>query len=274
MSPTTRMLSPAVYDSEIADFYSSVVIRLHSSAAYPTTRSPIFTPSFSASQRCQTAAEDIAALCLYAKSNNMLPNLGPTFAFSLWVAARMFLVHGSTIDHQVNPAIHALVETLGEIGRYWKVAERYAALLQRVLDEYRESERQPTGMNGERVTPSTVRILADMRRTAYDLDVLISRQPRQYLATIGKTPTPARTPGANELEYLDVFDFFNVPRLTMPAMNEANASGRSSAGVEGGNGNGLADQGGDLGGLGASNEFNITDFTFDVNSDWFMSGNT
>ncbi|CRK48123.1 hypothetical protein BN1723_001380 [Verticillium longisporum] len=42
--------------------YHTAVIRLHSSAAYPTTRSPIFTPSYSASQRCHGAVENIAAL--------------------------------------------------------------------------------------------------------------------------------------------------------------------------------------------------------------------
>ncbi len=42
--------------------YHTAVIRLHSSAAYPTTRSPIFTPSYSASQRCHAAVENITAL--------------------------------------------------------------------------------------------------------------------------------------------------------------------------------------------------------------------
>ncbi|RMX70834.1 hypothetical protein D0869_16249, partial [Hortaea werneckii] len=154
-----------------------------------------------ASQRCHTAVEEICALCTYVRNNNMLTKLGPPFAFSLWVAARLLLVHGSTIDHQVNPAIHPLVETLREMGVYWNVAERYATLLTRVLEEYAESEQAPVGVNGVRETPSNVRILADMRRNAYDLDFLISRQPRQYFKI--NTVTPARTPAPNELEYLD-----------------------------------------------------------------------
>ncbi|KAK4504057.1 hypothetical protein PRZ48_004972 [Zasmidium cellare] len=217
--------------------YHTTVIRLHSSAAYPTSRSPIFTPSFSASQRCHTAVEDICALCTYVRNNGMLTKLGPPFAFSLWVAARLLLVHGSTIDHNVNPAISPLVETLREIGYYWKVAERYATLLQRVLDEYHESERGPVPASGVRETPSTVRILADMRRCAYDLDFLISRQPRQYFN--GKqqgnsSVTPARTPAPNELEYLDVFDFFNMPRLPFSAPS----GGGENGGLSGVNGSG------------------------------------
>lgn len=184
----------------------------------------------------------------------MLPNLGPPFAFSLWVAARLLLVHGSTIDHQVNSAIGPLVETLRELGTYWKVAERYATLLQRVLDEYAESENTPAGLNGERITPSTVRILADMRRTAYDLDFLISRQPRQLPPALKANITPARTPGPNELDFLDVFDWFNLPKLPAPAETPAN--------------NGDGTSGGDF------SEFNITNFMYDANSDWFMRNTT
>ncbi|CAK3754342.1 related to Zn(II)2Cys6 transcriptional activator [Lecanosticta acicola] len=218
--------------------YHTTVIRLHSSAAYPTTRSPIFTPSFSAGQRCLTAVEDICALCTYVRSNHMLPKLGPPFAFSLWVAARLLLVHGSTIDHHVNAAIGQLVETLREMGYYWKVAERYATLLQRVLDEYHEYERAPVGENGVRETPSTVKILADMRRCAYDLDFLISRQPRQHFGSKAKpSVTPARTPAPNELEYLDVFDFFNMPRLPFASANGGeNGNGNGAGGVGGGSG--------------------------------------
>ncbi|KAK0952787.1 hypothetical protein LTR91_024200 [Friedmanniomyces endolithicus] len=260
--------------------YHTAVIRLHSSAAYPTTRSPIFTPSFSASQRCHAAVEDICALCTYVRNNSLLDKLGPPFAFSLWVAARLLLVHGSTIDHQVNgPAIYPLVETLRDMGFYWKVAERYATLLSRVLEEYAESERAPVGANGIRETPSGVRILADMRRNAYDLDFLISRQPRQQfsagkaaVATMGNSHiTPTRTPAPNELEYLDVFDFFNMPRLPFPPAGSIDPA--LSGGGEGANGEGGADgtQGfSSAEGASTNNEFNITNFMFDANSDWFV----
>ncbi|KAJ9648209.1 hypothetical protein H2199_001062 [Coniosporium tulheliwenetii] len=240
--------------------YQTTVIRLHSSAAYPTTRSPIFTPSYSASQRCLGAVENISALCDYVKANNMLTKLGPPFAFSLWVAARVLLVHGSTIDHHVNPTINILVDTLREMGVYWQVAERYAFLLQRVLDEYSESQ----ATNGDRVTPSTVKILADMRRCAFDLDFLISRLPRQQAAAttrvLPSAVTPAvRTPAPNELEYLDVFDFFNMPRL--PVSMDA-PSGVAAAGMGGGEQMSMPE--------GVNNEFNITNFMFDANSDWFV----
>ncbi|KAI0155434.1 putative C6 transcription factor [Hypoxylon sp. FL1284] len=273
--------------------YHTATIRLHSSAAYPTTRSPIFTPSYSASQRCLGAVETIAALGEFVVQNGMLSKLGPPFAFTLWVAARLLLVHGSTVEHKLAPQIAFLVDTLRDMGRYWPVAGRYCQLLQRVLDEHSDSERA-SGQTGERITPSSVRILADMRRTAFDLDFLISRQPRHHLAAGAPSRRPsatpaARTPAANELEYLDVFDFFNVPRLPFsheassgppgngseihsdnsgPSNNNNDHDNNDSGAAAGGmhnNGNG----GGNMNNaIGVANEFNITNFMVDANSDW------
>ncbi|KAH9883521.1 putative C6 transcription factor [Xylariomycetidae sp. FL2044] len=246
--------------------YHTAVIRLHSSAAYPTTRSPIFTPSYSASQRCHGAVENIAALGEFVVQNGMLNKLGPPFAFTLWVAARLLLVHGSTVEHKLAPQISFLVDTLRDMGRFWPVAGRYCQLLQRVLDEHSDSERA-----GERITPSSVKILADMRRTAFDLDFLISRQPRHLAGAPSRMPsvTPARTPAPNELEYLDVFDFFNVPRLPFshepsagpnPVETEAVAD-NENVDTNGNGANGM---------VGPANEFNITNFMVDANSDWLF----
>ncbi|ORY56404.1 fungal-specific transcription factor domain-containing protein [Pseudomassariella vexata] len=258
--------------------YHTAVIRLHSSAAYPTTRSPIFTPSYSASQRCHGAVENIAALGEFVVQNGLLTKLGPPFAFTLWVAARLLLVHGSTVEHKLAPQIAFFVDTLREMGRYWPVAARYSELLQRVLDEHSDSERS-MGTTGERVTPSSVRILADMRRTAFDLDFLISRQPRHHTGDPSRIPsvTPARTPAPNELEYLDVFDFFNVPRLPFNNEVQAQAAAHHQNEQQNGNGNGNgnmdamhADPPPATPGHSGANEYNITNFMVDASSDWLF----
>lgn len=316
--------------------YHTAVIRLHSSAAYPTTRSPIFHPSYSASQRCHGAVENIQALGEFVASNGLLPKLGPPFAFTLWVAARLLLVHGSTVEHKLSPQLPFFVDCLREMGRYWPVAARYCSLLERVLDEYREAERQgqahnmsgdPNNVGGQQQSqPTSVKILADMRRTAFDLDFLISRQPRHVNPGVpgamangmtGATPgpssgpmamggggggfpgrssrypsvTPARTPQPNELEYLDVFDFFNVPRLSFGApadvqvggMPTDNGGGPTPGGSssrddgqmsqdEGGGASSTNANGGAIGNGngGNANEFNITDFMVDANRDWLF----
>lgn len=165
--------------------------------------------------------DNILSVTRSVVENNMLDKLGPPFAFTLWVSARLLLVHGSTIAHTVSPDIIFFVDTLARMGVHWKVAERYSQILQRVLDEYGEYQ-QSAATDGERSTPSTVKILADMRRCAFDLDFLISRQPRESPSTVsngGKDPSrPSasavpRNLAPNELEYLDVFGFFNVPRV-------------------------------------------------------------
>ncbi|KAK4168489.1 fungal-specific transcription factor domain-containing protein [Cladorrhinum sp. PSN259] len=267
--------------------YHTAVIRLHSSAAYPTTRSAIFTSSFSAAQRCHQAVENIAALGEFVISNGFLSKLGPPFAFTLWVAARVLLVHGSTVENKISPRIRFFVDTLREMGRYWPVAARYCNLLSRVLDEHHENEQQGGGD-----TPSIVKILADMRRTAFDLDFLISRQPRHVPGGIdgpasrgnslgpgggwhSRMPsiTPSRTPATNELDSLDMFDFFNMPKLPvgphgMSVDANGNAVGAGPSGISGpascANANGIV-----------HGEFNITDFMMDANRDWlFQQGET
>ncbi|KAK4062732.1 transcriptional regulator family: Fungal Specific TF [Trichoderma aggressivum f. europaeum] len=242
--------------------YHTAVIRLHSSAAYPTTRSAIFTPSFSAAQRCHGAVENISALGDFVVNNGFLPKLGPPFAFTIWVAARVLLVHGSTVEHKLSPQISFFVDILREMGRYWPVAAGYSGLLQRVLDEHRDSERQGNG-----VTPSSVKILADMRRTAFDLDFLISRQPRNGPQSHGHLGgmTPAKTPAQNELEYLDVFNFFNVPRLPFGGENLSGATEGLMPNSDMPAGNASLDHP-----QYQPNEFNITNFMIDANSDWLF----
>lgn len=143
--------------------YCLTVIRLNSSAAYPAQSSPIFSSSYSAMQRCLSAVENLRQLCRFVKLSGFLDKLGPPFAFAIWVGSRVMLVHGSTMDHEVDPDIDFFVTTLSEMGEHWLVAKRYSEILGRVLAEYRQSHRA-SGVTGERVTPSTVKILADMRR--------------------------------------------------------------------------------------------------------------
>lgn len=193
--------------------YCLTVIRLNSSAAYPSQTSPLFSSSYSAMQRCLSAVESLRQLAHFVQISGLLDRVGPPFAFCVWVCARVTLVHGSAMDHEVDD-IGFFVSILSEMGTNWDVARRYSEILNRVLEEYQQS-RSAMAATGERNTPSTVRILADMRRCAYDLDFLISRQPHNSIRSYH--PTRANTPQPNELEYLDVFDLFNFPRLSAGA---------------------------------------------------------
>ncbi len=143
--------------------FHTCIIRLHSSAAYPTVRSPIFMPSYNAMQRCLAAVENLKAVGQHVVKCGMLEQFGPPFTFCLWVSARLLLVHGSTMEHELNPDIGFFVSTLGEMGRYWEVAHRYTMILGRVLEEYQDTKRSNGITNGIAKDHSTVKILADMR---------------------------------------------------------------------------------------------------------------
>ncbi|KAK4133911.1 hypothetical protein BT67DRAFT_381266, partial [Trichocladium antarcticum] len=241
--------------------HHTAVIRLHASAAYPTTRSAVFAPSHSAAQRCHAAVENMAALCDFVAANGLLAKLGPPFAFSLWVAARVLLVHGSTVARRPPPPqqIAPFADALRDMGRCWPAAARYSALLGRVLDERRDGETA----------------LAEMRRTAFDLDGLVGRQRMRHVPAglgrgvaedgAGVTDEQVRTPAAKEWEweYLDVFDFFNVPRLPVGRVQMGgNGDLDGHAGGGGGGGGG--------GGEVVTAEVNITDFTVDASRDWLV----
>ena len=151
--------------------YYLTVIRLNSSAAYPSQTSAIFSSSYSAMQRCLSAVDGMRQLANFVAMSGLLEKLGPPFAFAVWVCARVTLVHGSTMDHEVDPDMSYFVTVLSEMGQYWEVARRYGEILQRVLSEYQQSQ-QSSSVTGQRITASTVRILADMRRSVQGSSVL------------------------------------------------------------------------------------------------------
>lgn len=113
--------------------YVVAVVRLHSAAAYPTVRSHIFVPSHYALQRCLSAVQSLGDIARDVYEANGLDLLGPPFAFSLWVAARLLLVHAATVGCPVDPKIEFLIETLNHVGQYWELASNYAKILTRVV---------------------------------------------------------------------------------------------------------------------------------------------
>lgn len=113
--------------------YVVAVVRLHSAAAYPAVRSHIFTPSHHAMQRCLSAVQSLGDIARDVHEADGLDLLGPPFAFSLWVAARLLLVHAATVGCPVDPKIEFLIETLNRVGQYWELANKYATVLTRAV---------------------------------------------------------------------------------------------------------------------------------------------
>jgi hypothetical protein len=141
------------------------VVRLHSAAAYPIMAMPrgvpnqppqqngaspgpvvpqqhppesIFTPSYHAMQRCKTAVDSLCDIIRDVREVDGLELLGPPFAFSLWMAARLLIVHSAATGTAIDPKIDFFIETLAHVGRFWGVAANYAKILARVVQKGRE----------------------------------------------------------------------------------------------------------------------------------------
>ncbi|KAL7936522.1 fungal-specific transcription factor domain-containing protein [Trichoderma chlorosporum] len=182
--------------------YVTSVVRLHSSAAYPTVRSHLFVPSYYAMQRCLSAVQSLADIARDVFEASGLDNLGPPFVFGLWVAARLLLVHAASIGCPVDPKIEFFIEILGHIGQYWEVANNYAKILSRAVQRGRQGDMNFTAM----------------RRSAHDLATLTS-STRQS----GSEPTSTQVTSLSELDNIDIFDFFNYPKLLEPRTGNGQA---------------------------------------------------
>ncbi|KHN96570.1 C6 transcription factor [Metarhizium album ARSEF 1941] len=172
--------------------YVTAVVRLHSSAAYPTVRSHIFVPSYYAMQRCLSAVQSLRDITQDVYEANGLDLVGPPFAFALWIAARLLIVHAATVGCPVDPKIDFFIDILGYVGQYWEVANTYARILARVV----RRERQGVASFG------------GMRKSAHNL-VNLTAATRQT----GLDKTSSHPVALNELDNIDVFDFFNFPKI-------------------------------------------------------------
>ncbi|KAH8695484.1 fungal-specific transcription factor domain-containing protein [Talaromyces proteolyticus] len=195
--PTSKISNWIILHSA---FVTSVV-RLHSCAAYPTVRSHIFTPSYNASQRCLTAVESLREIAQDVFKTGMINLLGPHFVFSLYVAVRLLLVHAACTG--TDPNCEYFIFILDQMSQYWGVAGQYARLLDRIWKRSRVGWPYSNG-----TMSSAPKALSMMRRRAYELHISAVQRPSTTIK-----PLPTKSVTAEDLDYLEVFDFFNYPRL-------------------------------------------------------------
>ncbi|KAA8652432.1 fungal specific transcription factor domain-containing protein [Aspergillus tanneri] len=178
------------------------VVRLHSCAAYPPVQSHIFIPSLHALQRCRAAVQSLREIAQDVFDTGMLNLLGPQFAFSLYVAARLLLVHTGSKGEDLDSSYQFFVFILEQMAQQWSLAGHYVTILSAV-----SHRTQTRWSSGSCVVPKG---LARMRRIAYEI----------YLSTTRLTSSsilPIKSLSVEDLECLELFDFFNYPRLP-PAM--------------------------------------------------------
>lgn len=152
--------------------YNTTVIRLHSSAGYSLIKSDFFTSSPSAARKCTEAAKNMVSLARQVSAMGNWECLGPHYAWSIWVSARLLLVDSVTTNKGAFPVdLEFLIAALKQMGNVWKVAARYWEILSLVIDEELELRGTP-GSEHRR----SAAILSDMRRNAYALDYLLSNK--------------------------------------------------------------------------------------------------
>ncbi|KAF4122070.1 Fungal specific transcription factor domain [Geosmithia morbida] len=180
--------------------YVVAVVRLHSAAAYPTVRSHVFVPSHYAMQRCLSAVQSLGDIARDVYEADGLDLLGPPFAFSLWVAARLLIVHAATVGGPVDPKIDFLIQTLHHVGQYWELAGNYAKILTRVV---RRGSQNPMSY-------------AAMRKRAQEMVAKTSQTRRS-----GIDQTSTMVASLDDVDDIDVFDFFNLPRASYGENSDA-----------------------------------------------------
>ena len=134
---------------------------MYTVAAFPSTSSPYLRPSSSARGRCRQAIRNVAYLAASLESHQV-SQLGPMFAFIVWVAARSLIIlwttgHETTYGSMPND-LEPLLRALRQSAVQWPSAQRHVDIIQLILDT-KNNPGGPTGLD----------IFNDTRRTAYGL---------------------------------------------------------------------------------------------------------
>lgn len=134
-------------------------MRLYTVAAFPSTTSPYVRASAAARMRCRDTVAKVAAM-VRPLERGSLEHLPPMFAFILWVAARSLAILWTT-HHETSPGpdMDALLAGLRQMATQWPCAQRYADLVQLIMDDTQDPAR-----------PKLLEVFNDTRRTAYGLE--------------------------------------------------------------------------------------------------------
>jgi hypothetical protein len=159
---------------------------MYTVASSPSTKSSYLRPSSSAPARCRQAIRDVASLtaCVLPQELNQL---GPIFAFVVWVAARSLVIlwtKGYENTYGSMPSdLEPLLSTLRQLSVWWPCAQRYNDIIQLILD----TKNNPGG-------PTGLEIFNDTRRTVYGL--------QNRLGTLAGRPVAEVY--AHSLDFLDM----------------------------------------------------------------------
>ncbi|OAG38433.1 hypothetical protein AYO21_07416 [Fonsecaea monophora] len=186
--------------------FQLINIRMHTVAAFPSATSTYLRPSPSARGRCRQCIGRVVSLAKSLQPQE-LDQLNPMFAFVVWVAARSLIILWTTgyeTTYETIPTdLDPLVNVLRQMGFRWPCAQRYADIIQLILD----TKNDPNGSAG-------IGIFNDTRRTSYGLQTL--------LGSLIAPPTQEAFP--NSFDFLDMSfpDFSDVGTSRMGFLRPEN----------------------------------------------------
>lgn len=173
--------------------YQTSVIRLNSSAGYSQLQSEYFSVSLTASKNCIKAGQVMSDIARVTLEMGIWKQLGPHFAWCIWVTARLLLVDCITLNKPLPEELDVLLAVLEVMGQFWPIAFRYHALLVMVCEEqlaltnkkemdlannHEEVLVKSSSSGDKKLTSSD--IISDMNRNAYALDfILLKDKPGQ-----------------------------------------------------------------------------------------------
>ena len=95
------------------------------------------------------------------------------------------------------------------MGQHWRLAQIYAETLNRVVLEGQQAAANAASASQ---TKTSARTFKEMRKAAYELSLQLSKRAASSADGV-EEKSAVRVPEANEMEYLDVFEFFNYPLI-------------------------------------------------------------
>ena len=141
---------------------------MHAIAAYPHATSVHFTGSSIAVDRGRQAVRSLVEV-FQPLSDAEIDHLNPICAFIVWIASRNLIMSwtagfGGADDPAVTQDLTALLDILHRAARRWQCAQRYADLIQLMIDKRHSAEEE-----------GRLSVFNDTRRTAHGVYNLLGQ---------------------------------------------------------------------------------------------------
>lgn len=209
----------AVKDIILHCLYHTMIIRLHSTGAFPYFQDKYLVSSQSSRSKCLKLSNLILEISktlpgiFRLDAETTYQRLGPYYAFAVWVSGRVILVNCLHSEGQLGEDFDYCITLLRQIGSKWPCAMKFADILEffkddtltvdsvsndggGIEDDYGSNSDFQSSYNED------TKLISDMRLNASSLDSLLSKKVARYKNAKGS------------IDDLSIFDWFKLPQMT------------------------------------------------------------